>query len=202
MRRLFILSLLLVLAAPSLAQSKDPCSVVLKRDAVLSRAEHLCWYGAQRFSVLPFVSSAVTSAISHARNEPRGWGSDSEGYARRYGSSLAADAVGDTTQLLVGIALKQDPRYITLGQGTFGSRIAHAIGYTFIQRGASGGRQPAIARFAGVAAMGFVPNAWYPPGSRTAQDGAVRMGIALAGYMCGSMLAEFQPFHHIFHRNK
>ncbi len=175
----------------------------MKKDAPLTRSEQGCWFYTERVSVLPFLSSAVSAALQQQRNEPPQWGDTGEGYGKRFGSSLAAGALQDTAQLITGMALNEDQRFITLGKGAFAKRFGHAVFVSpLIARNARGHRELAIGRLAGATAGGFIPNVWYPTGRNSGSDGAQRALISFAGYAVGSLLAEFQPFQHIFHHGK
>ncbi len=201
MRRLLAVGLVVLFAVACGAQAHASCKAALQQEAPLTRAQQFCWYGAQRLSLMPFVTAAGTAAFSQWRDEPPEWKQGGEAFGKRFGSSYAAGAAADTAQLLTDLMLNEDPRFITLGKGSFAARFAHSLGYTLVARNGRGHRELALGRLAGAAASGFVPNVWYPIERSAAADGAERMGYALGGYAFSSLLAEFKPeLRRLFHR--
>jgi hypothetical protein len=71
-------------------------------------------------------------------NSPEEWGKGGEGWSKRFGNSLADNAVNTTTLYAVSAAMRQDPIYYKCPCTGFGPRLGHVIKMTFMSRNQSG----------------------------------------------------------------
>jgi Carboxypeptidase regulatory-like domain len=109
------------------------------------------------------------AGIEQATNKWGQYGQESQGYAKRFGTSYADVAVGT----FIGNAIlpwlfKQDPRYFYKGTGSTRSRIVHALAGTFVARSDSGKWVPNYSNVLGGAAAGGIANLYYPSNDRGA----------------------------------
>lgn len=146
-------------------------------------------------SILDPVNLLATGAIAGGNQITgrfAGYGPGAKGYAKRYGSAFADDAI---TRVIVGAALPtllhQDPRYFYKGTGSKPSRILYAITRSVITRGDNGRAQPNYSRVLGGFAGGAISNAYHPAGDRgvglTISNGFIEIG----GNAADNLLREF-----------
>jgi hypothetical protein len=111
----------------------------------------------------------VSSGIQQGTGGLKGYGTGSQGYAKRFAASYATGSM-DT---LLGSAVlpslfKQDPRYFYKGTGTIKQRALYAISMSVLCKGDNGHWQFNYSGFAGGLAAGGISNLYYPPANRNA----------------------------------
>jgi hypothetical protein len=150
-----------------------------------------------------FGKSAFTAGIAHLRDSPEEWGQGMAGYGRRYGHRIANRAVENVIGFGVAAALHQDGRFFRQGEGSFRSRLFHAMSQTFVTRTDSGGRTFSAWRFAGNYGAQFVSNTWRPESQRDVGNTMLRGTISVFVFDIGSnAFKEFWPDvkRRVFHR--
>jgi len=135
----------------------------------------------------------VVAGVDQASNRFSGYGQGAQGYAKRYGASLA----NFNSRLWIGGAvlpsvLKQDPRYFYMGTGTKRSRFLYALSRTVICKGDNQRWQPNYSSVLGDLAAGGISNLYIPErdrhGSALTFENA---GIALGTTAVINVLQEF-----------
>jgi hypothetical protein len=140
-----------------------------------------------------FVLTGVLAAIGQANNSNSSFGQGAQGYGKRYGTTYADLAIGNTmTSGVFPSLLHQDPRYFRRGKGSGRSRLGYALSRTFITRADSGKNQFNYSEVLGNATATAISNAYYQDG-RTASDNIGRLGIQLGLDGAGNVLKEFWP---------
>jgi hypothetical protein len=90
------------------------------------------------------------------------------GYARYYWHTLADTADENfTVGGVAPIVFKQDPRFYTLGHGSFGKRVLYAASRVVISRGDSGNEMPNFSEVIGAGAASGISSLYYPTRYRT-----------------------------------
>ena len=153
-------------------------------------------YAHQAFGPLALLPPAVSAGWGMA-NPPAGfpheWKTGGGGYGRLYGDALARRESQQAAQFVVGALLREDPRYLPAeGRGALG-RVAHAVGFVLVDKSDSGRNMPAIANFAGVAANGFVANAYLPRGFNDATHAGQQSAVALGWIAVRNLANAFCP---------
>lgn len=152
--------------------------------------------------VYPYIG--FVAAISQAANSEPGYGQGASGYAKRYGSAFADNAVGNyMTGAIFPSLLQQDPRYYQLGEGGFFHRVGYTLTRTFVTRTDSGRAQFNYSEIAGNAVAAGISNAYHPVQDRTAV-GSIDVWWTQIGWDTAANLAkEFWPdIHRKFQRKK
>jgi hypothetical protein len=124
---------------------------------------------------------------------PREWEDGPGAFGRNYGNGLAAAASARTASFITGAILREDPRYFPSENRSFGPRVFHALLFTFIDKGDSGGNRIAVSNFAGAVAGGFTGNAYLPAGYRDGAHAEQRSIVVFAFLGAGNEAAEFRP---------
>jgi hypothetical protein len=146
------------------------------------------------FDYSSFLASGMASGISQWRDSYPEFGQGAAGYGRRYWHSFTDQALASTTTVfLVPVLTHEDPRYFTLGHGTFRERSRYAITRIFITRSDSGKNTANISEMGGRALYAGLSVLYYPAHYQTASEAAQRFGLTV-GFDAGANLAkEFWP---------
>jgi hypothetical protein len=153
-----------------------------------------------------YITGGAFAALYQLENQNPSFGQGMKGYARRYGTALADQVIGNMmTESFMPALLHQDPRYFRLGKGHGGvmHRAVYAATRIFISRTDSGGRQFNYSEWLGNSAAVAISNAYYPD-TRTVGDNIERLGIACATDAFSQVMKEFWPDvkHALFHRHE
>jgi len=153
-----------------------------------------------------YLTGGAFAALYQIENQNPSFGQGMKGYARRYGTALADQVIGNMmTESFMPILLHQDPRYFRIGKRRGG--VLHRAGYAasriFISRTDSGGQQFNFSEWLGNGAAVAISNAYYPD-TRTVSDNIERLGIACATDAFSQEMKEFWPDvkHFLFHRHE
>ncbi len=140
-----------------------------------------------------FLAAGFTAGIQQATNSYAGYGPGALGYSKRfaasYGNMLTGTLVGN---MILPVALKQDPRYFYKADGSVSDRIWYAVKTAVICKGDNGHWQFNYSAVGGSLASGFISNAYYPAASRN--GGAVTLentALGTVGSVASNLLQEF-----------
>jgi hypothetical protein len=152
-----------------------------------------------------YITGGAFAALYQIENQNPSFGQGMKGYARRYGTALADQVIGNMmTESFMPVLFHQDPRYFRIGRGHGSNlhRAAYAASRIFISRTDSGGRQFNYSEWVGNATAVAISNAYYPD-TRTVGDNIERLGIACATDAFSQVMKEFWPDvkHWMFHRH-
>jgi hypothetical protein len=153
-----------------------------------------------------YLTGGAFAALYQLENQNPSFGQGVKGYARRYGTALADQVIGNMmTESFMPILFHQDPRYFRVGRR--GGSVMHRMGYAasriFVSRTDSGGTQFNYSEWVGNATAVAISNAYYPD-TRTAGDNIERLGIACATDAFSQVMKEFWPDvkRKLFHRGE
>jgi hypothetical protein len=133
--------------------------------------------------------------VSWSTNDQSYMGPGAEGWAKRYGYSVADEAVGQFTgAFALPVIFKQDPRYIPLDQGSKKWRVAYAMSRVLFTRGDNGKPAFNVSKVGTTFILSSVSNLYYPSG-RDSSVGATfgRAGFSLATDAGYNVFVEFWP---------
>jgi hypothetical protein len=142
-----------------------------------------------------FVMQAVVAGLGQASNSIPQYGQGFEGYAKRYATAYADNAVENIiTSAVLPSVLHQDPRYYQLGHGGFARRTLHAFSRLFITRSDSGDEEFNYSEVVGAGMAAAISDYGYHPSGdqsfgNVANVWGTQMGIDFMTYM----LKEFWP---------
>lgn len=161
------------------------------------------WLATQdSFDYSSFVTAGMLAGLSQAKRSYPEFGQGAKGYGRYYWHAAADQAVGNyLTEAIVPAVTREDPRYYTLGHGSFLKRTGYAVSRLLVTRTDSGGRTINISEIVGNGAGAGISDFYYPSRERTWTKTGQKWvtQIALDGVF--NVLKEFWPDvnHFIFH---
>ena len=146
------------------------------------------------FSPRGVIFAGISTAIQHARDVPAEWGSGLAGLGRRYASAFGQHLVNASVHFGVAKALHEDLKYYPYETPGFRPRVRHALVSTvWVRKTNREGQAPAVSRFSGALAGGFVSKTWQPARFHTFAGGMSSAGISLAVDAGVNVLREFWP---------
>lgn len=151
-----------------------------------------------------YITSGAFAALYQLENQNPSFGQGLKGYARRYGTALADQTIGNMmTESIMPSMLHEDPRYFRIGHGSVRHRALYAMTRIFVTRTDSNQRTFNFAEVLGNSAAVAISNAYYPD-TRDVSDNVERLGIALATDAFSQVMKEFWPDvkHWMFHRHE
>lgn len=140
-----------------------------------------------------FLTTAAIAGISHLENQNPSFGQGAKGYAHRYVTGYADQAL--TTMLVEGAfpaLFHHDPRYFRKGVGSGPSRFNYAVSRIVFNRDDRGHRVLNYSEFLGNGAISALGNLYYPD-SRSIASNALRLGTFIGTDALGNVLKEFWP---------
>lgn len=141
---------------------------------------------------LTLLGVALSAGSAHAADIPQEWENDFKGYARRFGSVFAENAIEQTITYGLDETLRVDSNFYRKGRGTpLGARFANAFISPFTARTRDGGRVPGIPRFFGIYTSRIVAReTWYPK-RYSYKDGIRDATISYGFYVLTDLFREF-----------
>jgi hypothetical protein len=135
----------------------------------------------------------VSSGVQQGTGGLKGYGSGSQGYAKRFAASYGTGAVDTMLGSAVLPSLfKQDPRYFYKGSGTIKQRALYAISMSVICKGDNGHWQYNYSGLLGGLASGGISNLYYPPANRnTIEVTFENTAIGIGSSAVSNLLQEF-----------
>jgi hypothetical protein len=111
----------------------------------------------------------VWSGVQQGTGGLKGYGTGSQGYAKRFAASYGTTSIDTMLGSAVLPSLfKQDPRYFYKGSGTIKQRALYAMSMSVICKGDNGHWQYNYSGLLGGLAVGGISNLYYPPANRNA----------------------------------
>lgn len=169
---------------PDLAASPGP----------LTDKQKLELFAAKTTAPSRILSSAISAGIGQARDSLPGYGQGGEGYAKRFGSSMASGASTEFFGTFLFASLfHRDPRYFVILRGGPWRRISYSVSRLVVARtdaGTPGANWPGML---GPLFAESLANSYLPAKEQTAGRTFRRYGVRL-GFTAGSnILKEYWP---------
>jgi len=142
-----------------------------------------------------FVLQAFVAGFGQASNSIPEYGQGFEGYAKRYVTAYADNAVENMmSSAVLPSILHQDPRYYQLGYGGFARRTWHAFSRLFITRSDSGKDEFNYSEVFGAGMAAVISDyGYHPSGDQSAGNVANVWGTQMGLDYMTYMLKEFWP---------
>ena len=182
-----IAALLIIAAAVSGSAQEVPP----KPTPVLNDDQLLRKYVWSTLGVDGMVHATLVSGFDHYRGQPETWGTELNGYGKRWLSEFGASAIGSTTKYAVAHFEHQDPSFARCTCTGFGPRLRHAVTSPFYARRRDGRRVFSLATVAGLTAENVIPAATWYPAPRGTRDGLWHAGAGVAAKMGIDVFREF-----------
>jgi hypothetical protein len=140
------------------------------------------------------LASTAGAGINQARDWPHGYGQGSDGFAKRFGASMATGASSHAfgTFLLPSI-LRQDPRYFVRYNGSFGVRAKYALRRMVVTRDDSGREVFNWSGIIGPMMAESLANSYLPEHEQTVAKTFGRSGTRIGFAAANNLLKEYWP---------
>jgi hypothetical protein len=147
------------------------------------------------FDPFEFVLIAFVAGINQASNSNPSYGQGMQGYAKRYGTAYADNAIENfMASAVFPSILHQDPRYYQLGHGGFWRRAEHAVGRVVITRSDDGEKQLNYSELGGAFAAAAISTYTYHPHSERGIGNVTSVWASQMGWDSVTyMIKEFWP---------
>ncbi len=140
-----------------------------------------------------YVLAAAFAGLSQLDNSNPSFGQGLKGYARRYGSAIADQDIGNfMTEAIWPSMLHEDPRYFRKVNGSFKSRLGYAATRVLVTRTDAGNWRFNTSEFIGNGTVAAIGN-WYYPDARGLAPTLQRMGTQIGTDAISGVLKEFWP---------
>jgi hypothetical protein len=169
----------------------------------LSAGDKLYYAGRLQLNPIVFVPALFASGYEHLADANPHYGSDSSGFAERFGSSMLRQATDRLTGNGVFPALfRQDPRYYRVARGSIGHRAAYSALQVLVRRGDSGHEQGNYSGLLGHGVANALTVTYYPAVSAKGSVVATGFATSLIGDAGSKLIDEFLPdiYHLVFQR--
>jgi hypothetical protein len=195
-RRLFAGCLLFILAFSLHATAQVATTVANPKTAYtpITGEERFKWAVKSTVGMKSLALSGVLSAgWGTIFNKPPEYGTNFDGFAKRYGMRLTGVSTGNAIEASLGMVWGEDPRYFRVPEKKFWDRVSNAGDLTFRARRADGKYYFAYARVAGTAGNNFLSNIWRVDSENSFEDAVSRTAVGFAGKFAGNLFDEFWP---------
>lgn len=147
------------------------------------------------FDPFEFVLIAFVAGINQASDSNPTYGQGMQGYAKRYGTAYADNAIENfMASAVFPSVLHQDPRYYQLGHGGFLRRSEHAVSRVLITRSDSGQKQLNYSELGGGLTAAAISTYSYHPQSERGFGNVVSVWGSQMGWDAVTyMIKEFWP---------
>ena len=136
---------------------------------------------------------AIFAGIYQLENQNPSFGQGVKGFAHRYVTSFADQAIGNMmTEGVMPTLLHQDPRYFRRGTGSVKSRLGYALTRIFVCKNDQGKWVFNSSELLGNAVGAAISNAYYPD-TRTVGNNGQKLGIQLGTDALSQVAKEFWP---------
>jgi len=139
------------------------------------------------------LSGVLSAGWGTIFNSPPEYGTNFDGFAKRYGMRLTGVSTGNAIEASLGMVWGEDPRYFKVPEKKFWQRVGHAADLTVRARGSDGKYHPAYARYAGTAGNNFLSNTWRVESESSFEDAVSRTALGFAGKFASNLFDEFWP---------
>jgi|HubBroStandDraft_4_1064222.scaffolds.fasta_scaffold62124_1 hypothetical protein len=149
-----------------------------------------------------FVLIGFVAGLGQASDSNPTFGQGAQGYAKRYGTSYADNAVENfMASAVLPSLLHQDPRYYQLGHGSFVQRAGHALARVVITRTDSGKEQFNYSEVFGAGIAATISTYTYHPESErsfgnVASVWSTQIGWDVVTYMIKEFWPDLRKKHH------
>lgn len=140
-----------------------------------------------------FGAGLASSGWGTYRGHPTEYGTNLNGFGKRFGMRLTGVAVSNTMESGLGAVWGEDPRYPRLAGEHFAQRVGHVAKMTFFAMNREGRTTPAYARYAAIGGSNFLSNSWRPDSDATNGHAAIRIGLGFLGRFGSNAYYEFWP---------
>jgi hypothetical protein len=171
------------------ATTPDPSGVYKP----ISDKERFKWAVKSTIGVQSLAAGVLSAGWGTAFHSPVEYGTNWNGFAKRYGMRLTGVSTGNAIEASVGKLWHEDPRYFPSPDKKLMHRVAHAADLTFRTRRSDGKLHPAYARYVGNVGNNFLSNTWRVESESSVQSALTRTAVGFAGKFGSNLFEELWP---------
>jgi hypothetical protein len=146
------------------------------------------------FDYSAFIEVGLLAGKAEAGNSEPEFHKGMAGYGRYYWHGFADNTDGNLwVEFLVPTLTREDPRYYTLGHGSFLHRTTYSVSRLFITRNNEGNPTPNFSEIVGNGAAAGISNFYYPSQDRTWTKTGQRWGLQIILDGLDNLLKEYWP---------
>jgi len=189
---------LILAAATSLAPAQTtllpPSSLSSSSsDQPITARQRADWFALSTLGPESIAGGLISAGWGMLFNKPREYGTQWEGFGKRYGMRLTGVSVSNAMEAAIGAIWDEDPRYLRSQSESFGGRVGHIVKMTFLTQRRQGHLAPAYARYIAISGSNFLSNSWRPDSQATLGDASLRVALGFLGRMSSNAFQEFWP---------
>ena len=124
---------------------------------------------------------------------PDDWRQGMGAYRRNFSAVLGRIQAAEFGRFVVGVALREDPRYCPSPNPAIGAKIVHAIRFTLIDRSDSGRRRPAFTNLIGATTRRFIGDAYLHGDYSNLRHAGERTGVEMGTFAAGMYSTSLGP---------
>jgi hypothetical protein len=148
----------------------------------------------ESISASRLLASTAGAGINQARDWPHGYGQGSDGFAKRFGASMATGASSHAFgTFLVPSILHQDPRYFVRYNGSFGVRVKYALRRMIVTRDDDGREVFNWSGIIGPMMAESLANSYLPEHEQTVAKTFERSGVRIGLGAANNLMKEYWP---------
>ena len=143
-----------------------------------------------------YLLSGAFAGLYQLEDQNPSFGQGLKGYAKRFASSYADQAIGNMmAEAIFPALLRQDPRYFRVGEagGNNWHRTRYALTRVFVARNDEGKSVFNYGEWLGNGATVGISNLYYLSDTRNVSDNLQRLGVQVATDAFSQVLKEFWP---------
>ena len=159
----------------------------------ITGSERVKWTIRSTIGPQSLAAGVLSAGWGTAFNSPEEYGTNWDGFAKRYGMRLTGVSTGNAIEASAGMLWGEDPRYFPAKKTHFMGRVTHAADLTFRTRDSNGNLKPAYARYAGNVGNNFLSNTWRVESESSVESALTRIVLGFAGKFGSHLFEEFWP---------
>jgi hypothetical protein len=168
----------------------------------ISAPQRTAWFVRSLVGPQSMAGGVISAGWGTAFNHPPEYGTHWEGFGQRFGMRLTGLSVGNATQVLLGSAWGEDPRYFRAEHASFGRQAGNVFDLTFRAYQRDGQRHVAYAKLIGIFGNNFLSNTWRVHSEADWQHAMIRSGEGIGACAASNAVIQFLPevWHRLHHR--
>jgi len=143
------------------------------------------------FGPTAFIGPVFSAGIRQINNRPEEWGKNSEGFARRFGDSIARNLIKQTVTYSLDEAFKLDSNYYHSTKKDFGSRFSNSVVSAFTSRNSKGKRVVGVPIIVGTYSAAIIANETWMPKRFGYRDGLRDGSVSMLTRIGVNLMREF-----------
>ncbi len=143
------------------------------------------------FGPTALIGPVFSAGFRQINNRPEEWGKNSEGFARRFGDSVARNLIKQTVTYSMDEALKLDSNYYRSSKKDFKSKFSNAVVSAFTSRNSKGKRVVGIPIIVGTYSSAIIANETWMPKRFGYRDGLRDGSISMVTRIGVNLMREF-----------